>query len=104
MLADRRLGVVETKVPLVIFFCKASADPCPRHPSAGAHGIPDPTGDGVGGILNMRVKPFDNVQARRAVEGFGLGRAEIAKVIFQGRTQPLVSIFGARGDGRHRSQ
>ena len=47
-------------------------------------------------FLNMRVKPFDNVQARRAVGGFGLDRAEIAKVVFQGRTQPLVSIL-ARG-------
>jgi ABC-type transport system substrate-binding protein len=47
-------------------------------------------------FLNLRVKPFDNVQARRAVGGFGLDRAEIAKVIFQGRTQPLVSIL-ARG-------
>ena len=44
-------------------------------------------------FLNLRVKPFNNVQARRAVGGFGLDRAEIAKVAFQGRTQPLVSVL-----------
>jgi peptide/nickel transport system substrate-binding protein len=44
-------------------------------------------------FLNLRVKPFDNLQARRAVGGFGLDRAEIARVTFQGRTRPLVSIL-----------
>lgn len=44
-------------------------------------------------FLNMRVKPFDNVQARRAVGGFGVDRAEIARVAFQGRTKPLVSVL-----------
>ena len=44
-------------------------------------------------FLNLRVKPFDNLQARRAVGGFGIDRAEIAKVAFQGRTQPLVSVL-----------
>ena len=44
-------------------------------------------------FLNMRVKPFDDVRARRAVGGFGLDRAEIARVAFHGRTKPLVSIL-----------
>ena len=44
-------------------------------------------------FLNMRVKPFDDVRARRAVGGFGLDRAEIAKVAFHGRTKPLVSVL-----------
>jgi len=41
----------------------------------------------------MRVKPFDDVRARRAVGGYGLNRAEVAQVAFQGRTQPLVSVL-----------
>jgi len=44
-------------------------------------------------FLNLRVKPFDDVKARRAVGGYGLDRAEIAKVAFQGRTEPLVSVL-----------
>ena len=44
-------------------------------------------------FLNMRIKPFDDVRARRAVGGYGLNRAEIAQVAFQGRTQPLVSVL-----------
>src|SRR5216684_8190546 len=44
-------------------------------------------------LLNMRVKPFDNVRARRAVGGYGIDRAEIAKVAFHGRTKPLVSVL-----------
>jgi peptide/nickel transport system substrate-binding protein len=44
-------------------------------------------------FLNMRVKPFDDVRARRAIGGYGLDRAEIAKVAFQGRTKPLVSVL-----------
>jgi peptide/nickel transport system substrate-binding protein len=44
-------------------------------------------------FLNLRVKPFDDVRARRAVGGYGLDRAEIAKVVFQGRVQPLVSVL-----------
>jgi len=44
-------------------------------------------------FLNMRVKPFDDVRARRAVGGYGLDRAEIAKVAFHGRAKPLVSIL-----------
>src|SRR5215475_13017440 len=44
------------------------------------------------GLLNMRVKPFDDVRARRAIGGYGLNRADIAKVAFQGRAHPLVSV------------
>src|SRR5712691_3426808 len=44
-------------------------------------------------FLNMRVKPFDDVRARRAVGGYGLDRAEIARVAFQGRAKPLVSVL-----------
>jgi len=44
-------------------------------------------------FLNMRVKPFDDVRARRAIGGYGLDRTEIAKVAFQGRTKPLVSVL-----------
>src|SRR5262249_56104401 len=40
-----------------------------------------------------RVTPFDDVRARRAVGGYGLDRAEIARVAFQGRAQPLVSVL-----------
>jgi peptide/nickel transport system substrate-binding protein len=43
-------------------------------------------------FLNMRVKPFDDVRARRAIGGYGLNRAEIARVAFQGRAHPLVSV------------
>jgi peptide/nickel transport system substrate-binding protein len=46
-------------------------------------------------LLNMRVKPFDDVRARRAVGGYGLDRVEIAKVAFQGRAKPLVSVLPA---------
>jgi peptide/nickel transport system substrate-binding protein len=44
-------------------------------------------------LLNMRVKPFDDARARRAVGGYGLDRGEIAKVAFQGRAKPLVSVM-----------
>jgi ABC-type transport system substrate-binding protein len=44
-------------------------------------------------FLNMRVKPFDDVRARRAVGGYGINRAEIARVAFQGRATPLVSVL-----------
>jgi ABC-type transport system substrate-binding protein len=43
-------------------------------------------------LLNMRAKPFDDVRARRAVGGYGINRVEIAKVAFQGRATPLVSV------------
>jgi peptide/nickel transport system substrate-binding protein len=41
----------------------------------------------------MRVKPFDDVRARRAVGGYGIDRAEIARVAFHGRAKPLVSVL-----------
>jgi len=44
-------------------------------------------------FLNMRVKPFDDVRARRAVGGYRIDRGEIAKVAFQGRATPLVSVL-----------
>jgi ABC-type transport system substrate-binding protein len=44
-------------------------------------------------LLNLRVKPFDDVRARRAIGGYGIDRAEIAKVAFLGRVQPLVSVL-----------
>jgi peptide/nickel transport system substrate-binding protein len=44
-------------------------------------------------IINMRVKPFDDLRARRAVGGYGIDRVEIAKVAFQGRAKPLVSVL-----------
>src|SRR6266571_4166841 len=45
------------------------------------------------GFLNMRVKPFDDVRGRRAIGGYGIDRAEIARVAFQGRAKPLVSVL-----------
>jgi peptide/nickel transport system substrate-binding protein len=45
------------------------------------------------GFLNMRVKPFDDVRARRAIGGYGIDRVEIARVAFQGRAKPLVSVL-----------
>ena len=44
-------------------------------------------------LLNLRVRPFDDVRARRAVGGYGIDREEIAKVGFHGRVQPLVSVL-----------
>ena len=41
----------------------------------------------------MRVKPFDDVRARRAVGGYGIDRAEIANVAFVARARPLVSVL-----------
>jgi len=43
-------------------------------------------------FLNMRVKPFDDVRARRAVGGYGINRVDIARVAFQGHAAPLVSV------------
>src|SRR6266571_1670161 len=45
------------------------------------------------GFLNMRVKPFNDVRGRRAIGGYGIDRAETAKVAFQGRAKPLVSVL-----------
>jgi len=46
-------------------------------------------------LLNMRVKPFDDVRVRRAVGGYGIDRFRIAKLGFGGRTHPLVSVLAA---------
>jgi ABC-type transport system substrate-binding protein len=45
------------------------------------------------GFLNMRMKPFDDLRGRRAIGGYGIDRAEIARVAFQGRAKPLVSVL-----------
>src|SRR5262252_8884621 len=45
------------------------------------------------GFLNLRVKPFHDLRARRAIGGYGIDRAEIARVAFQGHAQPLVSVL-----------
>jgi ABC-type transport system substrate-binding protein len=45
------------------------------------------------GLHNLRVKPFNDLRARRAIGGYGLDRAEIARVAFQGRAKPLVSVL-----------
>src|SRR5207247_11290492 len=44
-------------------------------------------------LLNLRMKPFDDVRARHAVGGYGIDREEIARVVFHGRVQPLVSVL-----------
>jgi len=49
------------------------------------------------GFLNLRVKPFNGLRARRAIGGYGIDRAEIARVAFQGRAQPLVSVLAPGG-------
>jgi len=49
----------------------------------------------VVGLLNMRVKPFDDVRVRRAIGGYGIDRFRIAKLGFGGRTHPLVSVLAA---------
>src|SRR5712691_5213825 len=45
------------------------------------------------GFLNLRVPPFHDLRARRAIGGYGLDRAEIARLAFQGRATPLVSVL-----------
>jgi ABC-type transport system substrate-binding protein len=45
------------------------------------------------GFLNLRGKPFNDLRARRAIGGYGIDRAEIARVAFQGRAKPLVSVL-----------
>jgi peptide/nickel transport system substrate-binding protein len=46
-------------------------------------------------LLNMRVKPFNDVRVRRAIGGYGIDRFRIAKLGFGGRTHPLVSVLAA---------
>jgi ABC-type transport system substrate-binding protein len=49
--------------------------------------------------FNMQRKPFDDIRVRRALGGYGLNRAEIAKAVFLGQASPLVSMVppGALG-------
>src|SRR5215831_2948012 len=61
--------------------------------SAGITVVTGPAMIPIVALLNLRVKPFDDVRARRAVGGYGLDRAEIARVAFQGRAQALVSVL-----------
>jgi ABC-type transport system substrate-binding protein len=44
-------------------------------------------------LVNMRHKPFDDVRVRKAVAGYGIDRAEIARVVYLGKAKPLVSII-----------
>ena len=43
--------------------------------------------------MNQRRPPFNDVRARRAIGGFGLNREEVARTVFQGRANPLVSMI-----------
>jgi ABC-type transport system substrate-binding protein len=61
--------------------------------SPGIHLATGPSMAPTVALLNLRVKPFDDVRARRAVGGYGIDREEIAKVGFHGRVQPLVSVL-----------
>src|SRR5262245_14891867 len=61
--------------------------------SAGIRLVTGPSMAPTVALLNLRVKPFDDVRARRAVGGYGIDREEIAKVGFHGRVQPLVSAL-----------
>ena len=61
--------------------------------SAGIRLVTGPSMAPTVALLNLRVKPFDDVRARRAVGGYGIDREEIAKVVFHGRVQPLVSVL-----------
>jgi peptide/nickel transport system substrate-binding protein len=44
-------------------------------------------------LVNMRHKPFDDLRVRQAVAGYGIDRAQIARVVYLGKTKPLVSII-----------
>jgi peptide/nickel transport system substrate-binding protein len=44
-------------------------------------------------LLNMRVPPFDDLRARRAIGGYGIDRQKIARLAIDGRVSPLVSIL-----------
>ncbi|MBI3327126.1 MAG: ABC transporter substrate-binding protein [Nitrospinae bacterium] len=44
-------------------------------------------------LVNMRHKPFDDLRVRKAVAGYGINRAEIARVVYMGKAKPLVSII-----------
>jgi ABC-type transport system substrate-binding protein len=59
----------------------------------GIHVVTGPPMAPTVAFLNLRVKPFDDLHARRAIGGYGIDRDEIAKVAFHGRVQPLVSVL-----------
>ena len=61
--------------------------------SPGIHLATGPSMAPTVALLNLRVKPFDDVRARRAVGGYGINREEVARVTFHGRVQPLVSVL-----------
>jgi len=44
-------------------------------------------------FMNQRRTPFGDVQARRAIGGYGINRKEIAQTVFQGRAKPLVGMI-----------
>jgi peptide/nickel transport system substrate-binding protein len=44
-------------------------------------------------LVNMRQKPFDDLRVRKAVAGYGIDRAEIARVVYLGKAKPLVSVI-----------
>jgi peptide/nickel transport system substrate-binding protein len=46
-------------------------------------------------LLNMRIPLFHDMRARRAIGGYGIDRAKIANLGFDGRVEPLVSILPA---------
>ena len=46
-------------------------------------------------LMNMRVKPLNDLRARRAIGGYGIDRFKVAKVGFGGRAQPLVSVLAS---------
>jgi peptide/nickel transport system substrate-binding protein len=46
-------------------------------------------------LLNMRRPPLNDVRARRAIGGYGIDRAKIARLGFDGRVKPLVSVLPA---------
>jgi ABC-type transport system substrate-binding protein len=61
--------------------------------SAGITVVTGPAMIPIVGFLNLRVTPFHDLRARRAIGGYGIDRTEIARVAFQGRAQPLVSVL-----------
>ncbi len=60
-----------------------------------AKGIHVVTGPALGPaaiLLNLRRPPFNDLRVRRAVAGYGIDRAKIAKTAYLGRAAPLVSL------------
>src|SRR5262249_12267908 len=61
--------------------------------SAGITVVTGPAMIPIVGFLKLRVTPFHDLRARRAIGGYGIDRTEIARVAFQGRAKPLVSVL-----------